>query len=52
MDNNIYKSKSIAELLKGMGLGKPAHPLIAVIDTAKLAYGEELIGMRFSFVLL
>lgn len=48
MSNNIFRSKSIAELLQGMGLGKPDHPLIAIIDTAKLAYGEELIGLRFS----
>jgi len=48
MDKNIFRSRSIAELLKGMGLGKPAHPLIAIIDSAKLSYGEELIGMRFS----
>lgn len=48
MNNNIFRSKSIAELLKGMGLGKPTHPLIAIIDSAKLSYGEELIGMRFS----
>lgn len=48
MNSDIFRSRSIAELLKGMGLGKPAHPLIAVIDTAKLSYGEELIGMRFS----
>lgn len=47
-NNNIYCSKSIAELLKGMGLGKPAHPLITIIDTSKLSYGEELIGMKFS----
>lgn len=48
MDNNIFRSKSIAELLRGMGLGKPVHPLITIIDNAKLSYGEELIGMRFS----
>lgn len=48
MDKNIFRSNSIAELLKGMGLGKPAHPLITVIDTAKLSYGEEFIGMRFT----
>ena len=48
MNSDIFRSRSIAELLKGMGLGKPAHPLIAVIDTAKLAYGEEFVGMRFS----
>lgn len=48
MDNNIFRSRSIAELLKGMGLNKPVHPLIAIIDTSKLSYGEEFIGMRFS----
>lgn len=44
----IYRSKSIAELLQGMKLGKPDHPLIAVVDTSKLCYGEELLGLRFS----
>lgn len=48
MNDNIFRSKSIAELLQNMGLGKPAHPLIAVIDTSQLAYGEEFVGMRFS----
>jgi AraC-like DNA-binding protein len=31
-----------------MRLEKPKHPLIAIIDTEKLAYGEETIGKRFS----
>lgn len=48
MDNNIFRSKSIAELLNSMGLGKPAHPLIAVISNADLCLREELIGMRFT----
>ena len=48
MDKKIYWSNSIAQLLEGMGQGKPAHPLIAIVDTSKLAYGEELIGMKFS----
>lgn len=48
MNKNIIRSKSIDELLQGMGMGKPTHPLIAIIDTAKLAYGEERVGMRFS----
>ena len=48
MENSIFRSKSIAELLHGMGLGKPDHPLIAVIDSSKLCYGEEMIGVRFS----
>lgn len=48
MDNNIFRSKSIAELLNSMGLGKPAHPLITVISNANLCLKEELIGMRFT----
>lgn len=48
MKNNIIRSRSIAELLKGMGMGKPTHPLIAIIDTAKMAYSEEYVGMKFS----
>ncbi len=48
MDYPIFNSKSIAELLNNMGLDKPTHPLIAIIDTSKLAYGEEYVGMRFS----
>lgn len=31
-----------------MGLGKPDHPLIAIIDTSKLSYGEEYLGMKFT----
>lgn len=31
-----------------MGLGKPTHPLITIIDTEKLSYGEEIVGKRFS----
>jgi len=30
-----------------MGLKKPAHPLITIIDTTKLFYGEEVTGLRF-----
>lgn len=48
MEQKILRSKSISELLRGMGLGKPEHPLITVVDTTKLEYGEEFVGMRFS----
>ncbi|WP_028863891.1 helix-turn-helix domain-containing protein [Psychromonas aquimarina] len=48
MKNNIFRTRTIAELLQNMGLGKPAHPLITIVDSAKLSYSEELIGMRFS----
>lgn len=48
MENEIFRSKSIAELLGSMGLGEPAHPLIAIINNAELCMGEELVGMRFT----
>lgn len=37
MDNNIFNSRSISELQNGMGLGEPVHPLITIIDAAKLS---------------
>lgn len=48
MAQDIFRSKSIAELFRNMGLGKPKHPLIGIIDTSKLEYGEEYLGMRFT----
>lgn len=48
MDKSIFRSKSIAELLNSMGLGKPAHPLIAVINNSELCLRAELVGMRFT----
>lgn len=48
MDQSIIHSKSVNDLLTGMGLEKPTHPLITIIDTRKLAYGEETVGKRFS----
>ena len=48
MNENIIHSKSIAELAQNMGQGKPTHPLIAIIDTAKLAFGEEYVGLRYA----
>ncbi len=40
--------KSISQLQEFMGLGKPTHPQITVINTAELAYGEEVIGVKIS----
>ncbi|MDF1697932.1 MAG: helix-turn-helix transcriptional regulator [Saprospiraceae bacterium] len=48
MSKEVIHSKSIHELLLAMGLEKPAHPLIAIIDTEKLSYGYETVGKRFS----
>jgi YesN/AraC family two-component response regulator len=48
MDKNIIQIKSISQLLEGSGFGKPTHPLIAIIDTANIAFGEEMLGLRIS----
>ncbi|MGK0365798.1 MAG: AraC-like DNA-binding protein [Saprospiraceae bacterium] len=48
MPQKMISHKSISQLSEGMGLGKPTHPLITIIDTSKLAYGEEMIGQKFS----
>lgn len=44
----MISHKSISQLHEGMGMDKPTHPLITILDTSKLAYGEELIGQKFS----
>ena len=38
---NIILIKSINQLLEGSGFGKATHPLIAIIDTANIVFGEE-----------
>lgn len=48
MSEQIIHSKSITEIRSVFGLSKPTHPLITILDTEKLAYGEETVGMRFS----
>lgn len=48
MGERIIHSESIAEIRAVFGLGKPTHPLITMLDTQKLAYGEETVGKRFS----
>ncbi|MEL6656878.1 MAG: helix-turn-helix transcriptional regulator [Bacteroidota bacterium] len=48
MANNIIHSKSIAEIRSVFDLGKPIHPLITILDTQELAYGDEMVGQRFS----
>ena len=44
----MINQKSISQLHEYMGFEKPTHPLITIIDTSKLAYGEELIGVKIS----
>ncbi|MFT5834610.1 MAG: AraC-like DNA-binding protein [Cognaticolwellia sp.] len=48
MPEKIIHQKSISQLQEGMNLGKPTHPLITIIDTAKLAYGEELVDIKIT----
>jgi AraC-like DNA-binding protein len=48
MDKNIIQIKSISELLEGSGFGKPTHPLIAVVDTANIAFGKEMLGLKIT----
>ncbi len=48
MSASIFHSKSVAEIRAVFGLDKPTHPLITILDTEKLAYGEETVGKRFS----
>lgn len=48
MDMNIIQINSIDKLLESSGLGKASHPLIAVIDTAKISIGKEMLGLKVS----
>ncbi|MCB9245041.1 MAG: helix-turn-helix transcriptional regulator [Flavobacteriales bacterium] len=48
MNDPVIHSKSITEISAVFRAGKPTHPLITILDTRKLAYGEETVGKRFS----
>lgn len=48
MTEQIIHSKSITDIRAVFGLDKPSHPLITILDTEMLAYGEETVGKRFS----
>jgi AraC-like DNA-binding protein len=48
MSKSIIHSKSITEIRAVFGLEKPTHPLITLLNTQKLAYGEKTVGKRFS----
>lgn len=48
MSKNIIHIKSIGQLLQSSGLGKPTHPLITIVDTAKISYTEDMIGLKIS----
>lgn len=48
MREEIIKQRSIHQLHEQMGLGKPTHPLITIIDVSQLAYGEDRVGLKFA----
>lgn len=47
MPKEITYSSSITEIRAVFGLDKPTHPLLTILDTRQLAYGEETVGKRF-----
>lgn len=48
MPDSIFKTKSVNEIHESLGLGKPAHPLITIIDMSKLTCEEERVGSRIT----
>lgn len=48
MTEDIVRHKSVADLHKHMGLDKPAHPLISVIDMADVSCAESMVGFKFT----
>lgn len=48
MDNKIIHIKSINQLLEGSGFGKSTHPLIAIINTEDITFGEEMLGLKIT----
>ncbi|MCE7992883.1 MAG: helix-turn-helix transcriptional regulator [Roseivirga sp.] len=48
MPDSIFKTKSVNEIHESLGLDKPAHPLITVIDMSKLTCEEERVGSRIT----
>jgi AraC-like DNA-binding protein len=48
MSEEILKIESISQMHELLGLPKPTHPLISVIDVAKLEVTEDWIDLKFS----
>lgn len=48
MSDEILKIESISQLHELLGIAKPTHPLISVIDVSKLAVPEDWVGLKFS----
>jgi AraC-like DNA-binding protein len=48
MNKNIIHINSIGKLLQSSGFGKPTHPLITIVDTTKISFTENMIGLKIS----
>lgn len=48
MSNEIIRIKSISQLHEMIGYDKPKHPLITVIEVAKVKFFEEIINVKLS----
>lgn len=48
MTKPIIRHTSISDLHTKLGIEKPLHPLISVIDVSRLSHGEEDIGQRIT----
>ncbi len=46
MSSNIYTVKSISQLHELMGMPKPKHPHISLIDASKVAVSENQVGAK------
>lgn len=46
MKEEIFHIKSISELHKLLGLPKPSHPLISILDVSQLEIGPQWIGKK------
>jgi len=48
MSDDIFRIESITQIHEKMGFGKPAHPLISVVDVSQWEVGEEMVGVKYS----
>ena len=48
MSKDVIHIESISQLLEGSGFGKATHPLIAIIDTANIVFGKEMLGLKIT----
>lgn len=48
MGDEIVKIKSVFEICEFLKVDKPTHPLITVVDTSKVAYDENQVGIKMN----